>query len=276
MSSRRDLILGLVAGSLLSEATFAAALKRSYLLGSTLIEDIVKDLVGEEIDSRLLIAGSACPGHTDVKAADLIFAIHADGIFVHPPQAKQAVIAQMITAHKELETKIRSVNVSSSWLIPGVQKKASKTIANLMIEGADSSFSRAVKKRLVARFDRIDALHEELRKLCESLKGKSVIAAAMQGDFCRWCGLNVVGTFGSADTIDPRTLVNLVNIGRKEKISGVVENLQSGQDAGRSIAEELRVKRVVLSNFPQTDENTPDYFTLARENTQKLVALVKG
>lgn len=276
MSSRRDLILGLAAGALLSEVTFAAALKRRYLLGSTLIEDIVKDLVGEEIDSRLLIVGSACPGHTDVKAADLIFAIHADGIFVHPQQAKQAVVTQMIAAHKELQEKIRPVNVGSSWLIPGVQKKASKTIASLMIEGADSSFSHAIKKRLINRFDRIDVLHEELRKLCAPLKGKSVIAAAMQADFCRWCGFNVVGTFGSADTIDPRTLVNLVNAGKKEKISGVVENLQSGQDAGRSIAEELKVKRVILSNFPQTDENTPDYFTLARENTKKLVSLVKG
>ncbi len=276
MSSRRDLILGLAAGSLLSGVSFAALPKRTYLLGSTLIEDIVKDLAGKPIESRLLIMGSACPGHTDVKAADLIFAIHADGIFVHPMQAKQAVIAQMISAHKELETKIRAVNVSSSWLIPGVQKKASKTIANLMMEGADPTFSSAIRKRLVKRFDKIDALHDELRKLCGSLKGKSVIAAAMQADFCRWCGLNVVGTFGSADTIDPRTLVNLVNVGRKENVCGVVENLQSGQDAGRAIAEELRVKRIVLSNFPQTNENTPDYFTLARENTKKLVTLVKG
>lgn len=276
MSSRRQLILGFAAGLLFNPLVLAASQKRTYLLGSTLIEDVVKDLVEEPIDSRLLIAGSACPGHTDVKAADLIFAIHADGIFVHPMQAKQAVIAQMIAAHKELETKIRTVNVGSSWMIPGVQKKASKTIANLMMENADSSFSHTVKKRLVKRFDRIDVLHEELRKLCAPLKGKAVIAAAMQEDFCRWCGLNVVGTFGSADSIDPRTLVNLVNVGRKEKICGVVENLQSGQEAGRSIAEELRVKRVVLSNFPQTDVTTPDYFTLARENTKKLVTLVKG
>jgi zinc transport system substrate-binding protein len=44
--------------------------------------------------------------------------------------------------------------------------------------------------------------------------------------------------------------VELVEKGKKEGVKIVVDNLQSGPDAGRSIAETIRAKHVVLTNFP--------------------------
>ena len=277
MISRRNV---LIATSVLSLFSFPgiplAKEKNSYLLGSTLIDDIVRDLLGEDVDTRILIAGSACPGHTDLKAADLVFAIHADGLIVHPRQKSQPILTQMVATHPELAKKIYAVDIGGSWLIPATQKEASEAVAKLLCVNQTKAFTKKVEERLRERLTRIDALEKELQSVRNRLKGKAVVSAAMQGDFARWCGLEVVAIFGAADAIDPKTLIQIVKKTRKDKALGVIENLQSGKEAGRPIAEELSIPRVVLSNFPQTDENTPDYFSLVRENVRALLKTFGG
>ena len=48
----------------------------------------------------------------------------------------------------------------------------------------------------------------------------------------------------------------LVDKGREVKVTLIIDNVQSGQDAGAGIAEELGCTRIILSNFPGCFENT--------------------
>jgi zinc transport system substrate-binding protein len=48
----------------------------------------------------------------------------------------------------------------------------------------------------------------------------------------------------------------LVDKGRAGKVTLIIDNMQSGQDAGAGIAEELGCARVILSNFPGGYDNT--------------------
>lgn len=272
MISRRALILS-GAGLFITKSALSKSDERSYVLGSTLLEDIVSDLTAGRAKTRLLISGSACPGHTDVKASDLVFAANAQGIYVHPRQMTLPSLTQLFAAKEQLRTRTHGIGVSGSWLIPDVQIQASRAVAKTLVQGETSDFSDAVYARLQKRIERIKDFSEGLESVRTRFHGKPVVSALMQKDFVSWCGFSIAATFGGAESMNPKILAEIIALARKRRVIGVVENLQSGKEAGLPIAEELKIPRAILSNFPGSDDNVPDYFSLVRENIRQLLLL---
>ena len=272
MISRRALILS-GAGLFITRSALSKSDERSYVLGSTLLEDIVSDLTTGRAKTRLLISGSACPGHTDVKASDLVFAANAQGIYVHPRQMTLPSLTQLFAAKEQLRTRTHGIGVSGSWLIPDVQIQASRAVAKTLVQGETSDFSDAVYARLQKRIERIKDFSEGLEPVRTRFHGKPVVSALMQKDFVSWCGFSIAATFGGAESMNPKILAEIIALARKRRVIGVVENLQSGKEAGLPIAEELKIPRAILSNFPGSDDNVPDYFSLVRENIKQLLLL---
>lgn len=272
MISRRALILS-GAGLFITKSALSKSDERSYVLGSTLLEDIVSDLTAGRAKTRLLISGSACPGHTDVKASDLVFAANAQGIYVHPRQMTLPSLTQLFAAKEQLRTRTHGIGVSGSWLIPDVQIQASRAVAKTLVQGETSVFSDAVYGRLQKRIERIKDFSEGLESVRTRFHGKPVVSALMQKDFVSWCGFSIAATFGGAESMNPKILAEIIALARKRRVIGVVENLQSGKEAGLPIAEELKIPRAILSNFPGSDDNVPDYFSLVRENIRQLLLL---
>lgn len=272
MISRRALILS-GAGLFITKSALSKSDERSYVLGSTLLEDIVSDLTAGRAKTRLLIRGSACPGHTDVKASDLVFAANAQGIYVHPRQMTLPSLTQLFAAKEQLRTRTHGIGVSGSWLIPDVQIQASRAVAKTLVQGETSDFSDAVYARLQKRIERIKDFSEGLEPVRTRFHGKPVVSALMQKDFVSWCGFSIAATFGGAESMNPKILAEIIALARKRRVIGVVENLQSGKEAGLPIAEELKIPRAILSNFPGSDDNVPDYFSLVRENIRQLLLL---
>ena len=272
MISRRALILS-GAGLFITKSALSKSDERSYVLGSTLLEDIVSDLTAGRAKTRLLISGSACPGHTDVKASDLVFAANAQGIYVHPRQMTLPSLTQLFAAKEQLRTRTHGIGVSGSWLITDVQIQASRAVAKTLVQGETSDFSDAVYARLQKRIERIKDFSEGLEPVRTRFHGKPVVSALMQKDFVSWCGFSIAATFGGAESMNPKILAEIIALARKRRVIGVVENLQSGKEAGLPIAEELKIPRAILSNFPGSDDNVPDYFSLVRENIRQLLLL---
>jgi len=84
-----------------------------------------------------------------------------------------------------------------------------------------------------------------------------------------------VRTFGRAEDINARELAEILNAVKNIPVAGVVDNYQSGPDAGLPLALELGVAHVVLSNFPGSSDDAPDYFSLLMHNVRQLQALAK-
>jgi zinc transport system substrate-binding protein len=78
----------------------------------------------------------------------------------------------------------------------------------------------------------------------------NVLCADQQEGFINWMGLNVVSIFGRPETLTPQIIQELVDKGKDSNVVLVIDNLQSGPDAGKAIAQELGCARVILSNFP--------------------------
>ena len=92
----------------------------------------------------------------------------------------------------------------------------------------------------------------------------------MQAEFVKWAGFDVIRSFGRAEDVNARGLAEILSAVKDSPVAGVVDNYQSGPDAGLPLALELGVTHVVLSNFPGSSNDAPDYFSLLRRNVAQL------
>jgi zinc transport system substrate-binding protein len=102
------------------------------------------------------------------------------------------------------------------------------------------------------------------------LFGKPIIASSLQKEVLEWMGFRVVGEYGRPEAMSTREVVRLSKIGKDQHAIMVVDNLQSGPDAGKGIAETLGIPHVVLTNFP----SEKGYLATLRENVDAVVAAV--
>jgi zinc transport system substrate-binding protein len=242
------------------------------IAGTSLIEDIVHDLSGGQAEVITIIKGSSCPGHETVKTTDFVFAARADMILVHAFQQTLPWFAGMLEAIRDRNPRLVVLTSRGSWLIPEVQKKAVLDIAEVLSQAFPEE-AGAIDARAQKRLARVDAAGEEIRASLAPVKGRGVAVADMQAEFAAWAGLEVLRSYGRGEDMHTRDIARLVDELRSRPVAGVVDNYQSGADAGLPLAIELKIPHVVLSNFPGSSDNARDYFSLLRHNADQLLKL---
>lgn len=206
-----------------------------------------------------------CPGHYDIKLSDI-------------EKMKKAAL-----------------NVSFKGM-PFMNKTALEVRAQLLVDAEDRNWmapdsyiyglgllADALSKHFPEDSDEImrrknDAVREvkaEANSLIEKIKqtggfGKPVIASSMQKETLQWMGFHVVGEYGRPEAISAREVVKLSKIGKDQRAIAVVDNLQSGPETGKGIAETLGVPHIVLTNFP----SEKGYLATLGENVNKMLAAV--
>ena len=93
----------------------------------------------------------------------------------------------------------------------------------------------------------------------------------MQKEPLVWMGFRVVAEYGRPESMSMREVVHLVRAGKEQSVIMVVDNLQSGPDTGKGIAETLGAPRVVLTNFP----SEKGYLATLGENVNAVLAAVR-
>ena len=76
------------------------------------------------------------------------------------------------------------------------------------------------------------------------------------------------------DSLTPQVVKELVDKGREGKITLIIDNMQSGKDAGAGIAEELGCARVIISNFPGCYDNTETWEKAIDYNVELLLEAI--
>jgi len=250
----------------------AAEKPLKVVAGSSLIEDIVRDLSGNRAEILTLVQGASCPGHENVKTSDFVFAAEADILLLHAFQRDMPQVRTMLEAVGNTHLQVLYVSVRGSWLIPDNQKEASRRVAEALTRVAPQE-GRTFAARLQERIAQVDKLAARCEPLLAPLRGKAVLAASMQAEFLAWAGLDVLQTYGRAEDATAGELARLLRSVQGKQVCGVIDNRQSGAEAGLPLALELQVPHLVLSNFPDAGLGVPDYFSLLHANIQALTRL---
>jgi zinc transport system substrate-binding protein len=257
-------LLGVSAGYLNTCQKGNAEIIRCVVSSDTILSGMTASLLPpNRYSTEAILPPGQCPGHYDVKLSDITKIRRADLVvsFKGMPFMDKAVPggrAQLIVDAK-----------NRNWMAPSSYIYGLGVLA----DGLSNRFPEDRDEIMRRKEESVRKVKTGASSLLEKIKragifGKAIIASFMQKEPLEWMGFRVVGQYGRQEAISPRELVRLSQVGRAQQAIMVVDNLQSGPDAGKGIAETLGVPHVVLTNFP----SEKGYLAALAENVSAVLA----
>ena len=250
------LTLSLTMGIMLGGCTAKETSKLKVVTSTSLIAQIVERVGGDKVSVVNIIPPAQCPGHFDVKPGDIQKLADAKLFLIHNWQGEQFSDDLIASADNSALTVVK-VELAGNWMTPLVQRDATDKIAAALAQ-IDPDHGAAYQKSADEYKAAVTAKEAEIK----ARLGKADLAAAnvlcdeQQAGFIQWVGFNIVATYGRPETFTPQVVKDLVDKGREERVTLVIDNMQTGGESGKSLAEELGAGHIVLSNFPGGFENT--------------------
>jgi len=268
------LVLSLIAIPVATGCSPSSAAGLKVVTSTSLLTSIVERVGSDRVNVINIIPPAQCPGHFDVKPGDVQKLAEADLFLMHGWQGEK-FSQDLIASANNPALAVHQINIPGNWMTPPVQLTAIDEITAILSQ-ADTKNSAFYQEQAAGLINAIRAKETEIKnKLVKvELAGVNVMCAEMQAGFVKWAGLNVIATFGRPDSLTPQVLQELVDRGREAKVTLIIDNLQSGQDAGAGIAEELGIKRIILSNFPGGFDNTETWEKAIDRNIELILEAV--
>ena len=250
------LVVTIVTSLVMSGCAADNSNKLKVVTSTSMISSIVERIAGDRVDVVNIIPPAQCPGHFDVSPGDIQKLADAALFLMHGWQGEKFT-GELIASANNPDLTIIILNIEGNWMTPAVYQKAIDNITAAIVQVDEENASTYEKsasglKNIVA--DKGAEIETMLAD--KNLAGINVMCADQQMGFVKWTGLNVVQTFGVPDSLTPQVTKELVDKGKQENVALIIDNLQSGQDAGAGLAEELGCKRIILSNFPGGFDDT--------------------
>ena len=214
---------------------------------SSHIYSLLKEICGDKVELTLMVTPVVCPNSNDIDAAMLKKVATSNIIMYHywQPWAKslKTKIANLSTVYKELKTE-------GNLMIPYINIRAAEEIAE-MFYILDADNKTFYEQNLVRYVFRIKHLEEQISKRA-SLKynGKKIVCNNQVTDFMQWLGCDVIAEYGKSENVSSAQMLRISKKIKDNKIKFVIDNLQSGTDIGKTLAKDLKMEQVVISNFP--------------------------
>ena len=240
----------LLAGTLLlGSCTVPSTPQIKVVTTTSLIHLIAERVGGELVEVANIVPPAQCPGHFDVKPGDIQKLAEADLFLLHNWQGEK-FNQELIDSANNPDLTVIPIGMLGN-LTPSVQAEATDLISAALCQ-VDSDNSETYQQAAAEYRGTVAAKEIQLRAELAAidLSQLNVICAEQQAGFLNWAGCNVVASYGRPDSLTPQVVQGLVDTGRSQQVTLIVDNLQSGQDAGASIAEELDCTRIILTNFP--------------------------
>ena len=272
------LVLGLAGASLLGCYSPIGTSKLKVVTSTSLIASLVERVGGDGVDVVNIIPPAQCPGHFDVKPGDIQKLAEADLFLLHGWQGEkfsQDLIASANNPDLVVITIDVMVDTNDNWMAPPVQQEAVDKITAALCQ-VDAENRSVYQESATEYKDAIVAKEAEIEARLNqaNLSGVNVMCADMQAGFVEWAGFNIVATYGRPDSLTPQVVRELVDTGRAENVTLIIDNLQSGQDAGKGVAEELGCRRIIISNFPGGFDNTETWEKAIDRNVELILGVM--
>jgi zinc transport system substrate-binding protein len=220
----------------------------SIFTSTTDISSVVEMIAPDDVKVYNLVPGGMCPGHFDLSPLEANKLFLSDLIIYHGFECWLKRVKGL-----KLDVKIVDLQTDGNWMIPDVYQKGALEIYDILKReySSDSVSIRQIDKKYENFKMSVDSISNIVRKKKESIKGVKVICNEHQKDFLLFLGVEVSAVFYPGDEISLKEIAQTIKVGREKNVQLVVDNSQSGRKVGRTIADELKSKYVVLSNFPE-------------------------
>jgi len=243
--------------------------KTHYLIiaSDTLLSGMAEALVpNRRYSVEAILPPGQCPGHYDVKLSDIEKAQKADLVI----SFRATPFMEKVNAGSP--RRLVMDNDERNWMAPdsyilGLSRMADE----LALRFPADRYEILQKKDAAVRQIRSEAKKLRYKAEQAGLPGRAVLASSLQKEPLEWMGLRVAGVYGRPESMSAREVIRLIRMGREQGIIAVVDNLQSGPDAGLRIAETLGKPHVVLNNFP----SERGYLATLQENVDAVLTALE-
>ncbi|MGQ9661125.1 MAG: metal ABC transporter substrate-binding protein [Kiritimatiellia bacterium] len=246
----------------------AGGQKQSVVVTTTLVETAVRDLLGNSVNVVRLLPPGSCPGHFDLE----------------PSQVQNLLGARLFIRHDfqdAVDTTLRKSRLDPGRIVALPSRSALTIPTNYVAMCA--ALAEHLTKTWPERGDGIRAALDRIRKraneaeekaanLRSRLRGRRVLCAQYQREFCAWLGLEIAAIFQAGTDESAWQLARAIDMARIQHAQAVVGNLQWGPRHLKALAEATGLPGIMLSNFPESGE-ADAYWQLFSAN---LEALARG
>jgi len=268
------LVFTLVISSILGGCQAEETAQFKVVTSTSLLAQTTERVGGELVDVVNIIPPAQCPGHFDVKPSDIQKLADAQLFLLHGWQGEM-FSQELIESANNPDLTVVIINIPGNWMTPAVQLQAvDEVTAHLSQLDAENSTAYQQSAAELRNVIQAKGTEAEAQLAGQELSSINVMCAEQQAGFVGWVGFNIVATFGRPDSLTPQVVKDLVDKGREENVTLIIDNLQSGQDAGAGIAEELDCDRIILSNFPGGFDNTETWEKAIDENIRRILEVV--
>jgi zinc transport system substrate-binding protein len=244
------------------------------ITSTSIIASLVEQVGGSRVDVVNIIPPAQCPGHFDVKPGDIQKLADADLFIMHGWQGEKFSESLIASANNPRLVTYK-IDVEGNWMTPSVQLEATDKITTILCQTDDKNSSIYQESALKYK-DTVNTKSNELKGKLEqaNLDKIPVLCDEQQAGFVKWVGLNIIGTYSRPENLTPQVLKELIDKARTANVTFVIENLQSGHDAGKGIAAELGCNKITLSNFPGGFENTDTWEKAIDRNVELILGVL--
>lgn len=208
---------------------------------------LLKEICSDKLELTLMVTPIVCPNNSDIDAAMIKRISTSNIILYHHWQdwAKQLKneIGNLAIVYKELKTE-------GNLMIPYINIRAAEEIAE-MFGYLDPDNKQFYEENLVKYIYRVNHVAEQISKRA-SLKyhNKKIVCNNQITDFMQWLGCDVIGEYGKPENISSAQMLRLSKEIKNNDVKYVIDNLQSGTSIGETLAKDLNIQHVTISNFP--------------------------
>jgi zinc transport system substrate-binding protein len=238
------------------------------------LEQLVKRIGGDRVDVINIVPPASHPGDFDASPGDIQKLADAD-LFLWHNWPGELYVPGLLESADNPDLTVIAIEVDGSWMTPPVQEQAADLVADALSQ-VDSENSTAYEEGAQTYKEAVQAENAKVRdRLAEvDVSSVKVICAGWQAGFLGWAGFNIVGTYGLPTAPTPADIQEMVDLGRQEGVTLVVDNQHDNPDAGLPIATELGCDRVILLNFPGVDAQTETWEGALDHNIDLLLAVL--
>ena len=226
---------------------------------------VAQAIGGPYVQVTTIVPFGMCPGHFDLNPREAEALTKADLVLCH---GFERFLDDVKAAQPGME--ITRVAVAGNWMVSEVQEAGAKALTQLLCEHRPAhaeSFRHNLTEylRVISQ-----AVADQVREL-ETLKGTRVICSSMNRDVVESLGLGVHAVFPRDEDISAKDLTTIVLSARQAGVRLVIDNRQSSGKVGRTLATELGVPWVLLTNFPPEGIGKDGYAVALEQNRAALL-----
>jgi zinc transport system substrate-binding protein len=241
--------------------------KRSIVTSDTLLSGIIASLLPPyRYSVEAILPPGQCPGHYDVKLSDIA-------------KIKKAVLTVSFNDMPSVDkgatdggARLLVNPAGRNWMAPDSYVYGVRLLADELIQRFPEDKAEIMRRSTYT----IEKVQREANLLVKKIKdagifGKPVLASSMQKEPVEWMGFRVVAEYGRQEAMSVREIIRLTETGKTQRVIMVVDNLQSGPNAGKGIAETIGAPHIVLTNFP----SEKGYLATLEENIAAVLAAAR-